>query len=537
MHKKDAERLKPEVVARLFESVNKRAETIGPPLEEVINRTLYHERERLKHASSAKDKADRAYLTKVRRDLPHASKSALKQLLTGILQRYVAEITGNFDPRVYKLTTSVLPIGLTALLNGLSPQRLLTRLTDLPTLDDHLIVQGEVDTLRRLQKLGTIILVPTHSSNLDSIIIGYAMFRLGLPPLVYGAGLNLFSNPITGFFMHNLGAYTVDRLKGDPMYRDALKEYATVTMEYGYDNLFFPGGTRSRSGAIERHLKKGLLGTGLIAFRNNLLQRRPRPQVYVVPATISYPLVLEGSTLIDDHLKRAGKARYIIVDDEFSRLKRWVDFARGLFALDLKIVITVGRPLDCFGNDVDAEGRSLDPRGRPVDPSRYLLVDGKIGADDVRDREYTSMLAERIVQRYQSDNVAMAEHVLAYAVFEELRSQRADRDLYRFLRDIGSETSLPITRVEVLVEQLLTEMKALAAKERLRLSSMLDRGDVNEIVRQALLSFGTYHTTPVIERRGVRLHVGDINLILYYRNRLDGYALLGAPDVVKPGGE
>ena len=40
-----------------------------------------------------------------------------------------------------------------------------------------------------------------------------ALFRLGLPPYTYGAGLNLFSNKMIGFFMHNLGAYKVDRRK------------------------------------------------------------------------------------------------------------------------------------------------------------------------------------------------------------------------------------------------------------------------------------------------------------------------------------
>ena len=37
-------------------------------------------------------------------------------------------------------------------------------------------------------------------------------------------------------------------------------------------SLFFPGGTRSRSGGIEKHLKLGLLGTALDAQYMNYLQ-------------------------------------------------------------------------------------------------------------------------------------------------------------------------------------------------------------------------------------------------------------------------
>ncbi len=53
--------------------------------------------------------------------------------------------------------------------------------------------------------------MPTHASNLDSLALGYALQRDELPPVVYGAGKNLFTNPIISFFMHNLGAYRVDR--------------------------------------------------------------------------------------------------------------------------------------------------------------------------------------------------------------------------------------------------------------------------------------------------------------------------------------
>src|SRR5690606_21927872 len=126
-------------------------------------------------------------------------------------------------------------------------------------------------------------------------LIGFAIDELGLPPLTYGAGLNLFRNPIIGRFMHTLGAYTVDRRKRDPLYKLVLKEYATVSLEFGQDNLFFPGGARSRSGAIERRLKKGLLGCSVAAYRNMVSPGRHRSGktgVYIVPCTISYPLVL-----------------------------------------------------------------------------------------------------------------------------------------------------------------------------------------------------------------------------------------------------
>jgi glycerol-3-phosphate O-acyltransferase len=35
-------------------------------------------------------------------------------------------------------------------------------------------------------------MVPTHQSNLDSLLVGYVIYMMSLPPFAYGAGLNLF---------------------------------------------------------------------------------------------------------------------------------------------------------------------------------------------------------------------------------------------------------------------------------------------------------------------------------------------------------
>src|SRR5256714_1182981 len=169
--------------------------------------------------------------------------------------------------------------------NALAATRLLRSFPESPPVSDRVTVDGRVDEARGLKARGTVIVCPTPLSNLDSIVLGYAFFDAGFPPLTYGAGLNLFTNRLISYFMHNLGAYKVDRRKTAQVYKDVLKEYATISLEYGYHNLFFPGGTRCRSGAIESKLKLGLLGCGLRAYINNLRVGREQPNVYVLPVT------------------------------------------------------------------------------------------------------------------------------------------------------------------------------------------------------------------------------------------------------------
>jgi glycerol-3-phosphate O-acyltransferase len=521
-----------EVIAREVDRVLSRATSAADPrpLSEVINETLYHERRRLLRAKDdERARDDRAFHARVRHELPHATIGRQRALVREIVERYVGEIAGNFDPRVYGFATKILPYGLSGLMQGFSPRSILNELRGASRLDDHLLLEGEVKGLQKLAKLGTVILVPTHSSNLDSPLIGYAIYRMGLPPFVYGAGINLFTNPLTSFFMHNLGAYTVDRSKTDPLYRDTLKDYATVSLELGQHNLFFPGGTRSRSGEIETRIKLGLVGAGLTAFRNNVLRgEEPRARIFIVPCTISYPLVLEAASLVRDFLEETGKAEYIALPDEFSRIQRWIDFLRGLAALDLRVHVRIGSALDPFGDDVDTDGISHDARGRAVDPKRYLLRDGRVVEDVARDAEYTRMLGGRITAAYRRDNVALPTTVFAFALLELLRRDLAQPDMFRLLRRIGPETPIELTRVEAEVEKLVAELRTLEHDGKIRLSDELRTTDGHDIVSRGLRGLRTYHTTPIAVQRGSQIIVQDADLLFYYRKRLEGYGLLGA---------
>ncbi len=535
MRPEDQPKIRSEVSSRLFDSVLAQTQRGDQHrLSEVINDNLYHELERLRRGDCDGDPAaDKSFYMDLRRKLPHASDAQQQKMLRTLLDRFVDEICGNFDERVYRVSTRFVPLALGGLLTGLSPGRLLEGLDVQGSLDRHVVIDGDVEQVHRLNELGTLVFAPTHVSNLDSVVLGYTFHRMGLPPVIYGAGLNLFTNRLMGYFMRNLGAYTVDRRKTAPLYKNSLKEYATATLEMGYNNLFFPGGTRCRNGAIETQLKKGLLGTSIGAYRNNLTARADTGRIFIVPVNLSFPLVLEAATLIREHLRRSGRARYIIVDDEFSRARRWFDFIRGLVTMDAKIHVTFGDALDPFGNDLNEDGDSLDPTGRVIDPARYLHVDGKPAADTRRDMEYTRMVSSKLMDRYRQNNVALETHALAFTCLELYRRNASEQDLYRFLRSLGPEMSLNMDEVEQTLGELIDQLQALEAAGKIRCTDAIREGDIDTIIRRGLRSFGTYHTTPVLERRGVRIHLGDTNLLFYYRNRLEGYGLLGAPNLLE----
>ncbi len=543
MRAADKERVLADVTSRVTDSVAAVADRSGNDLAEVVADSVYHELRRLKGESGPEVDFWRG----LSRGVGAASERELVGMLRRITRRYAEEICGKFDERVYDAVTRAGEPLMGLLLNTFSPKRLVEGLADglpaafsgggvpaLPTVDRSIVVQGATETLHRLRERGTIILVPTHVSHMDSIAVGWALWKMGLPPFLYGAGLNLFSNPVLGFFMRNLGAYTVDRRKTDPLYKSVLKEYAQATLESGYDNIFFPGGTRSRAGALERKLKLGLLGTGVGAYTKNLLKRQrgqSRPEntkgerVFIVPATLSFQLVLEAETLIDDFLQEQGKSRYIITDDEAAKPRRVVDFFTQLFSLDSKIYFTVGQPIDPFGNDVDDDGNSLDGGGRVIDPARYVMRDGAVVVDHQRDAEFTTEVGERLVQAYAKDTVIQATQLVAHAALLLLRLKNPQTDLIRLLRAGGRVDDIPLADLYAEVDRQLGELRGLAARGGVRLGPNVDTGSADDVVADALRHFACYHTRAALERRGDRVFAPERALLFYYSNRLEGFRL------------
>ena len=483
-------------------------------VELAINDVAFHEIARLEP-----DKAKAARLkewVELYRTLGKRAPEEKERLLRDVTKGYACDIVGNFDPRVYRFATSVVPRGLRFLFRN--------QLADAGPLglEQRITVQGHVADLKALVKKGTVILVPTHSSNLDSIVIGFALDRLGLPPFTYGAGKNLFSNWLISFFMQNLGAYKVDRRLRNGLYKDVLKTYSTVILEKGYHSLFFPGGTRSRSGGIERKLKLGLVGTGLAAYINNLRAGKERPNVYVVPLTINYPLVLEGATQIDDFLKATGKGRYIIEDDEFTKLGRMLTYAGSVLGFDGRMFLHVGQPMDVFGNAVDAEGRSRDPRGRPIDLAKYVEVDGEPRHDARRDAEYTRELGEAIGEAFMRYNVVTTTHMAAFTLFQMVKARHPALDIYRLVR-LPGDTALPLHEVAQGLARLRDRLLLEAAAGRIQLSPTVAGETIERIMEVALRYFRMYHTRDLVEMEGERVLLNDLKLLYYYHNRLAGY--------------
>ncbi len=509
-----------ETVCRrtVAEKVMEANEGRGAQLEYILNEAAFHEIERLvKYGAdeAVGEVGNLGFWRSVARRVGTAGEGEKRRLLEDIVRSYGQDVAGNFDPRVYEVSNKVLPVALSLLFSaqgGSGGVRF-------RKLSDRIVFEGDLGLLRSLASKGTFIVAPTHLSNLDSPVIGWALAEAGLPPVTYGAGKNLFTNALLSFFMHNLGAYKVDRRIAHNLYKDCLKNYSEELLMRGYHSLFFPGGTRSRSGHVESHLKLGLLGTGLTAAVRKLEMGR-RDKTFIVPMTLNFSLVLEADGLINDYMRTVGRQYYLLPDDPFDSPMEVARFVTKLAALETSMVIRFGEPMDILGHRVDAEGQSYDARGRRVDPERFFEVrPGVIGHDAARDREYTRQTGQALVEALHRNTVIMPTQFVSYLLFEAACRRFPKLDLARVLR-FGRDLHVPWDEVNAEGAKVLQQLIEAQAQGKIRLLGPLTSRTVPEIVDLGLADLGKYHAVTAAEPTGQGVRLNNMNLLCYYGNRL-----------------
>lgn len=504
-------------------------------LADELEATIYREQNRLKRNRWRVDPKDEPrFWANLKNELveltnqPEETRAkAEEELLKRIVNRYANEIAGNFKATSYKFTRELVKFWFARLLNGARIKKFGGFFRNQYTLRDKIQIVGKVKSLRNLASKGTVVMVPTHFSNLDSILIGWVIHSLGLPAFIYGAGLNLFNIKIFAYFMNSLGAYKVDRRKKNLIYLETLKTYSTLAIQKGAHSLFFPGGTRSRSGMIEKQLKLGLLSTAIEAQRNLYAQAGPDEpvrKIFIVPVTLNYHFVLEAPELIEEYLHAKGADRYFPEQDKYGSWQL-VRFLFKFFTKGSSISVSIGPGLDIMGNYVDEDGHSLDARGHRIHTRDYFVSSGQVVEDKQREDEYTRMLGQKIVSEYHRINRVFASHLVAFVAFEMWQKKHPKLDLFGLLR-------LPEEELELLYDEFRETCKRVRKEiYRLRKDGKVYRathlkGDIDVVIRRGLENVGIFHLNrPLIRNRKGNIITQDLTLLYYYHNRLAGYGL------------
>jgi glycerol-3-phosphate O-acyltransferase len=508
-------------------------------LADEFAKTLYQERIRLTQKPWKADAPDEnEYWSNIKNQLvkinalpdpPKEPSEELKALLFSVISRYTNEIAGNFDPNIHDFAKVMVHFGFSRLLKTSIGKNFKQRIDRQFSIHDRLKYVGEVEAIRSLAKDHTLIMVPTHSSNLDSMLVGWAIHDIGLPAFIYGAGLNLFGIRILAYFMNRLGAYKVDRRKKNLFYLETLKTYSDLAIQAGCHSIFFPGGTRSRSGHVESKLKLGLLGTAMDAQFENYakaeMNNHAAKKIIICPVVINYHFVLEAPVLIKEYLQDVGKEQYLGENDKFSTSFKLLRLILKLLTQSSKIYLSFGAPMDLFGNAVNESGKSIDKHGKAINTKQYFMLNSELKPDDQRHTQYIKMLGEKIVESYKKNNVALSSYILAFAAFRLLMKKYKKLDLYALMLLPKEERTINYEELRKVMVSLREGIIKAKNEGRILTPNHFDnRNNAEELMEHGLKNLGLYHDpVPMIKNKQNDFVVTDMKLLFFYHNRLDGY--------------
>lgn len=500
-------------------------------VEEVLEKTVFLE---LKRTSKEKWKVDptdeKNYWKKIRSEISAASKAEnkdelLESILRRIINRYSVEIVGNFNPKTFKFARKFLTFLFKRLYNSTNRFALKNRFGTREQLLEKFDVTGPIESIRSLYSKGTVVVVPTHFSNLDSILIGYVIDAiLGIPAFIYGAGLNLYNNEIVAYYMNRMGTYRVDRRKKNRVYIETLKSMNTVSLIQGVNNLFFPGGTRSRSGAIEKEVKLGLLNS-VVESQRYCIRHGINQKIFIVPLVTSYPFVLDAKSLIHQYLKGFGKSKYSEAGNKTS-LTRWIlNFMSTSRKNEATVALNFGRPMDVFGNHLNDMGESIDEDGEVINISQYFTgIDG-VETRVQREYIYTKKLGSEILSAFKKNKVVIPSNIVAFAGFRLMLYLHKEEDIFSMLKYSEKQIVLPqdllVSSIDLLVQKLqqLNENNSIVFPDKYQLDS-------KDILELGLKELGVFHLNkPIIKLDNNNFGTESIKILFYYHNQLENYGL------------
>ncbi len=214
--------------------------------------------------------------------------------------------------------------------------------------------RAQLAGIKALAQQHPVVFLPSHKSNLDHLVLQYALHENGHPPNHTAGGINMNFFPV-GPLVRRSGVFFIRRtFKDDAVYKFVLQHYIDYLVEKRFTLEWYIEGGRSRTGKLLPP-RFGMLAYVVDAFR-----RGKAEDVMLVPVSIAYDQIPD----VGEYAAEQGGA-----PKRRESFSWFVDLVRRLRRRSGEIHIRFGEPLSL----AKSLGRGAEAR-EPAPDERSLAV-------------------------------------------------------------------------------------------------------------------------------------------------------------------
>ena len=189
---------------------------------------------------------------------------------------YIEEIAANYRPAFIKVASVMVGWIVRAMFDGFTTNH------------------DVLNRVRNMSQKGPLLLIPSHKSHIDYLILDYVLYHNNLSVPHIAAGKNLSFWPMGPIFRSG-GAFFLRRsFGGAVLYSKVFAEYIHKLLEEGYNVEQFIEGGRSRTGKLLMP-KLGLLSILMNAFKNGACK-----DMLIVPIYVGYDRIIEEKSYLHE---------------------------------------------------------------------------------------------------------------------------------------------------------------------------------------------------------------------------------------------
>ena len=173
--------------------------------------------------------------------------------------------------------------------------------------DDFVIDQEGMAKLREIAHRMPCVILPSHRSHVDYLILSYIFYLQKIPLPHVAAGDNMNFWPLGPIFRQSGAFFLRRRFQGDNLYADVFLAYVETLLSEGVPIEFFLEGGRSRTGKMVQP-KYGMLAMILRAY-----QHRVSEDIALLPVYLGYDRIIEEDSYLAE-LSGASKRSESVLD-------------------------------------------------------------------------------------------------------------------------------------------------------------------------------------------------------------------------------